>query len=88
VGLRVNPEVTVDSSHRYIKTGERGAKFGIPFDEIGLQTALQACRHKTSLSTIGADVVQAVERHTAEKRFADDLTILLLRRTTPAPVGV
>ena len=33
VGLRVNPEVTVDSSHRYIKTGEKGAKFGIPFDE-------------------------------------------------------
>jgi diaminopimelate decarboxylase len=32
--LRVNPEVTVDSSHRYIKTGERGAKFGIPFDEV------------------------------------------------------
>jgi sigma-B regulation protein RsbU (phosphoserine phosphatase) len=60
----------------------------IPFDEIGLETALKACRHKTSLSTIGADVVQAVERHTAEKRFADDLTILLLRRTTPAPVGV
>ena len=34
VGLRVNPEVTVESSHRYIKTGERGAKFGIPFDEV------------------------------------------------------
>jgi diaminopimelate decarboxylase len=34
LGLRVNPEVTVDSSHRYIKTGERGAKFGIPFDEV------------------------------------------------------
>jgi diaminopimelate decarboxylase len=34
VGLRVNPEVTVDSSHRYIKTGERGAKFGIPFDQV------------------------------------------------------
>ena len=34
VGLRVNPEVTVDSSHRYIKTGERGAKFGVPFDEL------------------------------------------------------
>ena len=34
VGIRVNPEVTVDSSHRYIKTGEKGAKFGIPFDEV------------------------------------------------------
>ena len=34
VGIRVNPEVTVDSSHRYIKTGERGAKFGVPFNEV------------------------------------------------------
>jgi diaminopimelate decarboxylase len=34
LGLRVNPEVTVDSSHRYIKTGEKGAKFGIPFDDV------------------------------------------------------
>jgi diaminopimelate decarboxylase len=34
IGLRVNPEVTVDSSHRYIKTGEKGAKFGVPFDDV------------------------------------------------------
>ncbi|HVA58505.1 MAG: diaminopimelate decarboxylase [Gemmatimonadaceae bacterium] len=33
VSLRVNPEVTVDAAHHYIKTGERGHKFGIPFDE-------------------------------------------------------
>ena len=41
VGIRVNPEVTVDSSHRYIKTGEKGAKFGVPFDEV-LAVALVA----------------------------------------------
>ena len=34
VGIRVNPEVTVESSHRYIKTGEKGAKFGVPFNEV------------------------------------------------------
>jgi diaminopimelate decarboxylase len=33
VGLRVNPEVAVESAHRYTKTGERGNKFGIPHDE-------------------------------------------------------
>jgi diaminopimelate decarboxylase len=33
VSLRVNPEVTVEAAHHYIKTGERGHKFGIPFDE-------------------------------------------------------
>ncbi|NUO38670.1 MAG: diaminopimelate decarboxylase [Gemmatimonadaceae bacterium] len=42
VGLRVNPEVTVDSSHRYIKTGEKGAKFGIPFDQVAAAAAAAA----------------------------------------------
>ncbi|HSJ63240.1 MAG TPA: diaminopimelate decarboxylase [Gemmatimonadaceae bacterium] len=33
VALRVNPEVTVDTPHRYTRTGEKGMKFGIPIDE-------------------------------------------------------
>jgi diaminopimelate decarboxylase len=33
VALRVNPEVTVDTPHPYTRTGERGMKFGIPYDE-------------------------------------------------------
>lgn len=33
VALRVNPEVMVDTPHPYTRTGERGMKFGIPFDE-------------------------------------------------------
>ena len=56
---------------------------GTPFDEIGLETALKASARE-SLSAIGAAVVASVERHTAEKRFADDLTILLLRHCTHA----
>src|SRR5471032_1339887 len=60
---------------------------GVPFDEICLETALKASHHD-SLSAIGAAVVRAVERHTDERKFADDLTILLLRRTIPAPAGV
>jgi diaminopimelate decarboxylase len=32
VALRVNPEVTVDTPHRYTRTGGRGDKFGIPHD--------------------------------------------------------
>ncbi len=31
--LRVNPEVLVDTPHPYTRTGEKGMKFGIPFDE-------------------------------------------------------
>ena len=48
VALRVNPEVTVDTPHPYTRTGERGMKFGIPYDEavdvarLGLQ--LQSVR--------------------------------------------
>jgi diaminopimelate decarboxylase len=34
VALRVNPEVTVDTPHAYTRTGERGNKFGIPYDEV------------------------------------------------------
>jgi diaminopimelate decarboxylase len=54
VGLRVNPEVTVDSSHRYIKTGEKGAKFGIPFDEVLSAARLAAELPHTTL--LGLDM--------------------------------
>lgn len=32
VALRVNPEVSIDTPHRYTRTGGRGDKFGIPYD--------------------------------------------------------
>jgi sigma-B regulation protein RsbU (phosphoserine phosphatase) len=67
---------------------EAESQAGVPFDEIGLETALKASRHNT-LAEVGASVVRAVERHTDSRKFADDLTILLLRRcTTPAAAGV
>ena len=60
---------------------------GTPFDEIGLETALKT-NGRSSLAAIGAAVERAVEQHTDARRFSDDLTILLLRRTTVAPMGV
>ena len=33
VGIRVNPDVAIET-HLYMKTGEKTAKFGIPFDEV------------------------------------------------------
>jgi diaminopimelate decarboxylase len=54
VGLRVNPEVTVDSSHRYIKTGEKGAKFGVPFDDVLAVAQLTAELPNTAL--LGLDM--------------------------------
>lgn len=34
VSLRVNPEITLDAPHDYIKTGGKGHKFGIPYDDV------------------------------------------------------
>ncbi|HEU4630824.1 MAG TPA: diaminopimelate decarboxylase [Gemmatimonadaceae bacterium] len=34
VALRVNPEVEVDTPHHYTRTGGRGHKFGVPYDEV------------------------------------------------------
>jgi len=53
---------------------------GIPFDEGGLETALND-NHRQALAAVGASVVHAVEQYTVDTRLADDLTILLLRRT-------
>ncbi|MGH7664237.1 MAG: diaminopimelate decarboxylase [Gemmatimonadaceae bacterium] len=47
VAIRVNPEVTVETPHAYTRTGERGHKFGIPYDD-----ALDACRLAVSLPNI------------------------------------
>jgi serine phosphatase RsbU (regulator of sigma subunit) len=67
---------------------EAESQSGVPFDEIGLETALKASR-QAELSAVGAAVVRAVERHTDSHKFADDLTILLLRRCAmPAAAGV
>jgi diaminopimelate decarboxylase len=47
VGLRVNPELTLRAAHDYIKTGEKGHKFGIPYDE-----ALRVARVAASLKNV------------------------------------
>jgi diaminopimelate decarboxylase len=54
IGIRVNPEVTVDSSHRYIKTGEKGAKFGVPFNEVHAVARVAASLANTRL--VGLDM--------------------------------
>lgn len=34
ISIRVNPEITLDAPHDYIKTGGKGHKFGIPHDDV------------------------------------------------------
>jgi sigma-B regulation protein RsbU (phosphoserine phosphatase) len=58
---------------------------GKPFDECGLETALLS-DPSVGLADLVNGVVRAVEQHTGDVRFADDLTILLLRRSTSAAV--
>ena len=58
---------------------------GKPFDERGLETALLS-DPSVGLADLVNGVVRAVEQHTGDVRFADDLTILLLRRSTSAAV--
>jgi len=61
---------------------------GQPFDEQGLETVLVSERRNNVAATCAA-VVSAVERHRADTRLADDLTLLLLRRSTvPSAAGV
>jgi diaminopimelate decarboxylase len=50
VGIRVNPELTLDTPHDYIKTGERGHKFGIPYDD-ALRVAAVAASLKNVVLT-------------------------------------
>ena len=61
---------------------------GHPFDERGLEEILLAERGN-NVAAIGSAVVRAVERHTSDVRFADDLTLLLLQRSAaPVATGV
>ena len=64
---------------------------GRPFDEAGLEATLRANREH-HIQTIGSDIVRAVETFTDDTKFADDLTLLLLRRRVtvapPTPVSV
>lgn len=54
VSLRVNPEITVEAAHDYIKTAERGHKFGIPYDEV--IAAARVARDLPNIKLVGLDM--------------------------------
>jgi serine phosphatase RsbU (regulator of sigma subunit) len=57
---------------------------GRPFDETGLRSLVSA--HVSSpLPDLGQAIFSAVQRHAQDVRFADDLTVLLVRRSLAAP---
>ena len=54
VGLRVNPELDLHAAHDYIKTGEKGHKFGIPYDHV-LDVAKEA-KPLRNIQLVGLDM--------------------------------
>ena len=54
VSVRVNPEITVDAAHQYIRTGERGHKFGVPLDDAVRVAGIAAKLPHTTL--VGLDM--------------------------------
>lgn len=78
VSLRVNPEITVEAAHDYIKTAERGHKFGIPYDE-----AIRAARLAHDLPNtelVGLDMHLGSQLTTLEpyRRGTERLVVLCL----------
>jgi sigma-B regulation protein RsbU (phosphoserine phosphatase) len=85
-GVTIQPEDLVAIYSDGITEAENPG--GRPFDEAGLEAALRANRGD-AIPAIGTAIVRAVERYTGDTKFADDLTLLLLRRcTVPVPAGV
>ena len=54
VALRVNPEVEVETAHHYTRTGARGDKFGIPYDEA--RVVARAAESLPNVSLAGLDM--------------------------------
>jgi diaminopimelate decarboxylase len=54
IGIRVNPEVSLEATHEYIKTGEKGSKFGIQYEDV-LGVAKQALA-MTHVRLVGLDM--------------------------------
>jgi diaminopimelate decarboxylase len=71
IGIRVNPDVATET-HPYTKTGERTAKFGIPFDEVvtvaGRVAASSLLRLRALAMHLGSQItdVQPYHRGTAK----------------------
>jgi sigma-B regulation protein RsbU (phosphoserine phosphatase) len=59
---------------------------GQPFDEAGLQQVVDR-RDWGSAKELGWATFAAVEQHSRERKLLDDLTVLVLRRLPPIPVG-
>lgn len=77
VALRVNPEITVDTPHAYIRTGEKGHKFGIPYDEAPAAARLAASLPHLELAGLDMHVGSQLSRLDAVERGLARMAALL-----------
>ncbi len=77
VGLRLNPEITVDSPHAYIRTGGKGHKFGIPWDEGQSAARLAASLPWLELAGLDMHVGSQLAELEAYERGLERITSLL-----------
>ncbi len=54
ISIRVNPEITLETPHDYIKTGGKGHKFGIPYDDV--VHVAQVARSLPGVELVGLDM--------------------------------
>jgi diaminopimelate decarboxylase len=77
IGLRVNPEVAVESAHKYTKTGEKGHKFGIPHDDVEHAANIAASLRHVRLAGIGMHVGSQLRSLDAHRAGAERLLALV-----------
>ena len=59
---------------------------GVPFEEAGLVRWVTTLRDATA-PDVGAGVMRAVAQHAQDHRYADDLTLVVLRRLPLPPAA-
>ena len=77
VGLRINPEVAVESAHHYTKTGEKGHKFGIPFDDVEQAVRMVSRFQYVRLEGLGMHVGSQLRSLDAHRAGAERLLSLV-----------
>jgi diaminopimelate decarboxylase len=77
LGFRVNPEVAVESAHKYTKTGEKGHKFGIPYDDVEHAASIAKGLSNVRLRGIGMHVGSQLRSLDAHRAGAERLLSLV-----------